>query len=71
MSRLAKVCVMRLTTDRVCLVVSEAGALGGTPALWAELEHQHYFAEYTMEGVSDEDNMIYMELQTGSSWFSY
>lgn len=65
MSRLAKLCVLRLTPDHICLVVSDGGALGGTPGLWAEMEQQHYFAEYTMEGVSQDDNLIFLELQTG------
>ena len=65
MSRLAKVCVLQLTSDKVCLVVSDGGAFEGTPGVWAEMEHQHYFAEYTMEGVSQEDNQIFLELQTG------
>ena len=69
-SRLAKACVMRLTSDRVCLVVSEGVGLGSTPGLWAELEQKHYFAEYTMEGVSTEDNKIFMELDTGKYLFS-
>ncbi|XP_018011321.1 checkpoint protein HUS1 isoform X2 [Hyalella azteca] len=62
-SRLAKSCILRLNSNHVCLVVSDGGALGGTPGLWAELEQQHYFSEYSMEGVSEE-NQIFLELQT-------
>ncbi|CAL4069208.1 unnamed protein product, partial [Meganyctiphanes norvegica] len=62
-ARLAKVCVLRITPDRLFFIISESGTVGSAPGLWAELDQGHYFNEFNMEGVSAEQNEIFLELE--------
>ncbi|XP_012542408.2 checkpoint protein HUS1 isoform X2 [Monomorium pharaonis] len=54
---MAKYCVLRLTPDELCFNVGDERI----PVLWAVLSQQHFFAEYVMSGVSDQENEIYLE----------
>jgi hypothetical protein len=69
MARLSKVCVMRLTADKVYFILAESGGVQlsgsccGGPSVWCELDRAHFFHEYNMEGVSAEEPEIYLELQ--------
>ncbi|XP_077257259.1 hus1-like checkpoint clamp component [Temnothorax americanus] len=56
-SRMAKYCVLRLTPDELCFNVGDERI----PVLWAVLSQQHFFAEYVMNGVSEQENEIYLE----------
>ncbi|XP_011156205.1 checkpoint protein HUS1 [Solenopsis invicta] len=56
-SRMAKYCVLRLTVDELCFNVGDERE----PVLWAVLSQQHFFAEYVMSGVSEQENEIYLE----------
>lgn len=50
-------CVICLTPTQMCFNACE----DGTPVVWAELSHSHFFHEYLVVGVSDVQNEIYLE----------
>ncbi|XP_076764605.1 hus1-like checkpoint clamp component [Xylocopa sonorina] len=56
-SRITKQCTLRITPNELCFSV------GGDRAsmVWAELSQAHFFTEYTMNGVTEEQNEIYLE----------
>ncbi|KAM4533992.1 checkpoint protein HUS1 [Odontesthes bonariensis] len=60
-SRLTKVCVLRLTPDNLFFVLSGKLANGGV-SMWCELSQANFFDEFQMEGVSPEDNEICLEV---------
>jgi len=60
-AKIAKTCVMRLTPDKIYLVMSEMGSIVGGPAVWGEMDQESLFNEYNMEGVSPEHNQIFVE----------
>ncbi|XP_063610271.1 checkpoint protein HUS1-like [Penaeus indicus] len=62
-ARLAKVCVLRITPQKVFFIINDGGAVGSSPGLWAEVDQGHFFNEFNMEGVSEEHNEIFLELQ--------
>lgn len=62
-AKMAKTSVLRITKDRLFFIINEGGGVGNSPGLWAELDQGHFFNEYHMEGVSETDNEIYLELQ--------
>lgn len=37
----------------------------GKPMVWGVMEQTHFFYEYNMAGVSEEQNEIYLEFETG------
>lgn len=57
---MAKYCVLRLTTDELCFNVGDERV----PVLWAVLSQEHFFTEYIMNGVSEDENEIYLEFDT-------
>ncbi|KAK9528249.1 hypothetical protein VZT92_014732 [Zoarces viviparus] len=60
-SKLTKMCVLRLTPDNLFFVLSGKVANGGV-GMWCELSQANFFDEYQMEGVSSEDNEICLEV---------
>lgn len=62
-AKLAKHCVLRISQERLFFIIHEAGAVGSSPGLWTELDQGHFFNEFNMEGVSEENNEIYLDLQ--------
>ncbi|KAH3703106.1 checkpoint protein HUS1-like isoform X1 [Dreissena polymorpha] len=60
-SKLIKTCVLRITPTALYLILSEKVVNGGVQ-IWCELPQGHFFDEYAMEGVSAEENEIYLEL---------
>uniref|UniRef100_A0A671WV98 Checkpoint protein n=1 Tax=Sparus aurata TaxID=8175 RepID=A0A671WV98_SPAAU len=60
-SKLTKICVLRLTPDNLFFVLSGKVANGGV-SMWCELSQANFFDEYQMEGVSSEDNEICLEV---------
>lgn len=62
MARISKVCVMRLTADKVYFILTDTGASTGGPVVWCEMEQENFFNEYNIEGVSAEQNEIFLEL---------
>lgn len=61
LSKLIKTCVLRITSGNWYFILSERIVNGGVQ-IWCELPQGHFFDEYAMEGVSEEDNEIYLEL---------
>ncbi|KAK2583944.1 hypothetical protein KPH14_001203 [Odynerus spinipes] len=59
-SKIAKSCVLRITTDGISFNIDD----DSVPVLWAELSQSHFFNEYVMSGVSEEQNEIYLECES-------
>merc|ERR1711872_29938 len=55
---------MRITPDRVYLIMRENNAVVGGPSMYAEIEQESFFQEYNMEGVSQEHNEIFLNFDT-------
>ncbi|XP_039983044.1 checkpoint protein HUS1 isoform X1 [Xiphias gladius] len=60
-SKMTKMCVLRLTPDNLFFVLSGKVANGGV-SMWCELSQANFFDEYQMEGVSPEANEICLEV---------
>ncbi|XP_053323756.1 checkpoint protein HUS1 isoform X2 [Spea bombifrons] len=60
-TKLTKSCALRLTVDNLYLILTDKVANGGV-SMWCELSQGNFFDEYQMEGVSAEQNEIYLEL---------
>ncbi|KAK7882989.1 hypothetical protein WMY93_029163 [Mugilogobius chulae] len=60
-SKLTKTCVLRLTPDNLFFILSEKVANGGV-SMWCELAQANFFDEFQMEGVSEDDNEICLEV---------
>ncbi|XP_066299699.1 checkpoint protein HUS1-like isoform X2 [Branchiostoma lanceolatum] len=60
-SKLCKTCTFRLTPGKIYFILSEQVANGGV-SMWCELPQANFFDQFQMEGVSAEDNEIYLEL---------
>ncbi|XP_011419857.1 checkpoint protein HUS1-like [Crassostrea angulata] len=61
LSKLIKVCVLRITPSNWYFILSEKLVSGGVH-IWCELPQGHFFDEYALEGVSEEANEIFLEL---------
>lgn len=59
-SRMSKQCIVRLTTESLCLNVAD----DSMPMVWCKLAQNHFFVDYLVAGKSEEYNEIYMELAT-------
>ncbi|XP_065920705.1 checkpoint protein HUS1-like isoform X2 [Dysidea avara] len=60
LTKSVKVCVLRLTPDKLYFVVVERGTVGGIN-VWCELSQENFFDDYKIEG-KDENNEIYLEV---------
>ncbi|XP_040310964.1 checkpoint protein HUS1 isoform X1 [Herpailurus yagouaroundi] len=60
-AKLAKTCTLRISPDKLNFILSDKVANGGV-SMWCELEQENFFSEFQMEGVSAENNEIYLEL---------
>ncbi|XP_012056289.1 PREDICTED: checkpoint protein HUS1-like [Atta cephalotes] len=56
-SRMAKYCVLQLAPTELCFSVGDEHI----PVLWTVILPQHFFAEYIMNGVTEQENKIYLE----------
>lgn len=63
LAKLAKVCVARITKDCLYFIIVEENVVASKPVVWCLLEQTHYFNEYSMAGVSEEENEIYLEFE--------
>ena len=63
LAKSVKACVLRLTPDKVCFVISssERGWPTGGTNIWCELQQNNFFDEYRIEG-KDESNQIYLDV---------
>ncbi|XP_070623220.1 checkpoint protein HUS1 isoform X2 [Erythrolamprus reginae] len=60
-AKLTKICILRLTLDKLYFILSDKVANGGV-SMWCELNQANFFDEFQMEGVSAENYEIYLEL---------
>ncbi|KAM4689175.1 checkpoint protein HUS1 isoform 1-T4 [Discoglossus pictus] len=60
-NKLTKLCTLRLTPSNLYFILTDKVANGGV-SMWCELCQGNFFDEYQMEGVSAEQNEIYLEL---------
>jgi hypothetical protein len=60
-SKMAKSGVVRLTTDRLFLILGDK-SFGGGVSLWIELDPIRFFDDYIMDGLSPLANEIYIEI---------
>lgn len=65
MSKIARECVMRITSNKLYFIISDEDAGPRTPMVWCELPVTFYFREYNVVGVNEEFNEIYLEFVTG------
>ncbi|CAF4941588.1 unnamed protein product [Pieris macdunnoughi] len=59
-SRLSKECILRLSSDKLYLIVSEDNSGPTPPMLWCEMPQSTFFLEYQIVGVDDEYKDIYL-----------
>ncbi|XP_032726932.1 checkpoint protein HUS1-like [Lontra canadensis] len=57
----AKTCALCISPQKLNFVLSDKVASGGV-SVWCELEQENFFSEFQVEGVSAENNAIYLEL---------
>ncbi|KAG8510579.1 LOW QUALITY PROTEIN: Checkpoint protein HUS1 [Galemys pyrenaicus] len=60
-AKLAKTCTLRISPEKLNFILSDKVASGGVN-MWCELEQENFFSEFQMEGISAENNEIYLEL---------
>lgn len=60
-AKLTKSCTVRLTIQKLYFILTDKVANGGV-SMWCELNQSFFFDEYQMEGVSPEQNEIYLEV---------
>ena len=68
MAKLARTSVLRITKDYLYLIIVDDSVPANKPVVWCLLEQTHYFNEYNMAGVSEEQNEIYLEFESGKSY---
>jgi len=61
MGKMAKMCVLRLTADKIYFILTDQSATTGGPSVWTEMDQESFFNEYNIEGVSQDQNEIYLE----------
>ncbi|KAB0804327.1 hypothetical protein PPYR_02685 [Photinus pyralis] len=64
LSKLSKECVMRITIRHVYFIIPDDDTGPRRPLVWCELPVNFYFREFNLEGVSHEQNEIYLGLST-------
>ncbi|XP_055994189.1 checkpoint protein HUS1 [Sorex fumeus] len=60
-AKLAKTCTLRISPEKLNFIIWDQVASGGV-SMWCELQQENFFSEFQMEGVSAENNEIYLEL---------
>ncbi|XP_063306697.1 checkpoint protein HUS1 isoform X5 [Pelobates fuscus] len=60
-AKLTKSCTLRLTACKLYFILTDKVANGGV-SMWCELNQDNFFDEYQLEGVSAEQNEIFLEL---------
>ncbi|MFT7800215.1 checkpoint protein HUS1 [Arapaima gigas] len=60
-SKLTKMCTLRLTVHNLYFMLSEKVGSGGV-SMWCELSQGNFFDEFQLEGMAPDANEIYLEL---------
>jgi len=66
LSKSCKQLAVRITPDKLVFVLSERDSESHGVTAWCEFTQESYFIEYCMEGVTPEDNEIYLEVSSES-----
>ncbi|KAG8229953.1 hypothetical protein J437_LFUL008526 [Ladona fulva] len=59
-AKIAKMCTLRITPEKIYFIALDEKAIRGMPTLWCVLKQAHFFNEYNMVGVSETHNEIYL-----------
>lgn len=72
LSRCSRSFVLRITSDKLIFVLPDKDAANATStvSIWGEIPQDPYFAEYAMEGVSPDQNEIFLEIYPGKTEYS-
>uniref|UniRef100_A0A8C5WGZ6 Checkpoint protein HUS1 n=1 Tax=Leptobrachium leishanense TaxID=445787 RepID=A0A8C5WGZ6_9ANUR len=60
-AKLTKSCTVRFSVNKLYFILTDKVANGGV-GMWCELNQSFFFDEYQMEGVSADQNEIYLEV---------
>lgn len=60
---------MRITGNNVYFIISDENAGPKKPLVWCQLPVNFYFREFGLQGFSEENNEIFLELSTGMFLF--
>ncbi|CAI9727833.1 HUS1-like [Octopus vulgaris] len=60
-TRLCKTCVLRITLEKFYFIILEK-ALHGGAKVWCELFQDHFFDEYMLDGLSKDNDEIFLEI---------
>ncbi|XP_030828780.1 checkpoint protein HUS1 isoform X2 [Strongylocentrotus purpuratus] len=58
-AKLTQLCVLRITSDRMYFILNDKVSKGH---LWCDLQALNLFSEFSMEGIAEDANEIYMEV---------
>ncbi|XP_046664581.1 checkpoint protein HUS1 [Homalodisca vitripennis] len=61
-SKLTKLCVLRLSKDYFYFIVLEESALPLRTSVWCMMQQAHFFNEYKLVGPPEDESEIYLEL---------
>ncbi|KAK5647590.1 hypothetical protein RI129_002482 [Pyrocoelia pectoralis] len=64
LSKLGKECVMRIVSRHVYFIIPDDDSGPRRPLVWCELPVNFYFREFNLDGMSQEQNEIYLGLST-------
>ncbi|XP_059511937.1 checkpoint protein HUS1 isoform X3 [Myotis daubentonii] len=59
-AKLARTCTLRICPQALNFILADPA--GGGVSMWCELPQENFFSEFQMEGVSEDNNAIYVEL---------
>nr|KAF6319582.1 HUS1 checkpoint clamp component [Myotis myotis] len=59
-AKLARTCTLRIRPHALNFILADPA--GGGVSMWCELPQENFFSEFQMEGVSEDNNAIYVEL---------
>ncbi|KAM8770579.1 checkpoint protein HUS1 isoform 2-T2 [Rhynchonycteris naso] len=62
-AKLARACTLRISPRKLHFILPDSAAGSGV-SMWCELPQENFFSEFQMEGVSEENNEIYVELMS-------
>nr|XP_054751716.1 checkpoint protein HUS1-like [Lytechinus pictus]XP_054751717.1 checkpoint protein HUS1-like [Lytechinus pictus] len=58
-AKLTQLCVLRITSDRMYFIINDKVSKGH---LWCDLQALNIFSEFSMEGIAEDANEIFMEV---------
>jgi len=59
--KLLKTCALRITQEKIFFIMPDQITNGGV-SMWCEIKQEHFFDLYQVEGVSNDNNEIYLEI---------